>query len=306
MQLNFSKTLATNSTGEPYWAVGSLRSCEHADRVDSYLDVVGATTPRGGSAGATLGRDPEQPLCSVEQGVSVSVATHDRQIPGKQADSSRGLTLARLSFLPQLVRSRASPWRCQSYATSLRTCRARTSLMRVWYPTRRRCASLRNPSSTPGLTRIAISWRGSSPSGGRPTRRIALSCAADESAISEKSIFRRVRRTLAAARPPRADDPDRFRIAPSPERVRDHEHVSACRSTKAQEPRLRRRVLQVRAIERLGIQEDGHGLVEGDAVLRRVGLSLPRVPREHLFSIYEIPGPAGPSGAYQSTRSRTP
>ncbi len=48
-----------------------------------------------------------------------------------------------------------------------------------------------------------------------------------------------------------------------------------------QEPRLRRRVLQVRAIERVGIQEDGHGVVERDAVLRGVGLSLPRVPLEH-------------------------
>ena len=35
--------------------------------------------------------------------------------------------------------------------------------------------------------------------------------------MSEKSICRRVRRTLAAARPPRADDPDCFRIAPEDE-----------------------------------------------------------------------------------------
>jgi hypothetical protein len=39
-------------------------------------------------------------------------------------------------------------------------------------------------------------------------------------------------------------------------------------------------VLQVRAIECLGIQKDGHGVVERDAVLRRVGLGLPRVPLE--------------------------
>ena len=50
--------------------------------------------------------------------------------------------------------------------------------------------------------------------------------------MSEKSICRRVRRTLTAARPPRADDPDRFGIATSPECVRDHEHASARRSTK--------------------------------------------------------------------------
>ncbi len=143
---------------------------------------------------------------------------------------------------------------------------------------------------------MAINWRGSSPSGGRPTRRMPFSCSADESGMSEKSICRRVRRTLAAAGPPRADDPDRFRIATSPERVRDHEHVSAGGSTKPQEPRLRRRVLQVRAIECLVIQEDRHGVLKRDAVLRRVGLSLPRVSLEHAFSIYEMRCPLDSCG----------
>ena len=99
--------------------------------------------------------------------------------------------------------------------------------------------------------------------------------------MSEKSIRRRVRRTLTAACPPRADDPDRFRIATSPECVRDHEHAAAPRPTKPQKPRLCRRVLQVRTIKCLGIQEDGHGILERDPVLRRVGLSLSRVPLEH-------------------------
>jgi hypothetical protein len=112
--------------------------------------------------------------------------------------------------------------------------------------------------------------------------------------MSEKSICRRVRRTLTAARAPRADDPDRFSIATSPECVRDHEHVSTGGSTKPQEPRLRRRVLQVRAIECLGIEEHGHGVLERDAVLRRVGPGLPRIPLEHAFSIYEMHGPARP------------
>jgi hypothetical protein len=162
--------------------------------------------------------------------------------------------------------------------------------MSVWYPTRRRRASLRNRSSTAASTRIAINWRGSSPSGGRPTRRMAFNWSADESGMSEKSIWRRVGRALPTARPPRADDPDRFRIATSPECVRNHEHPSAGGSTKPQEPRFRRGVLQVRAIECLGIQEDRHSVLEGDAVLRRVGLSLPRVPLEHWFSIYEMRG----------------
>lgn len=47
-------------------------------------------------------------------------------------------------------------------------------------------------------------------------------------------------------------------------------------------------MLQVRAVERLGIEEDGHGVSERDAVLRRVGLGLSRVPLERAFSIYEM------------------
>jgi integrase len=47
-------------------------------------------------------------------------------------------------------------------------------------------------------------------------------------------------------------------------------------------------VLQVEAVECVGIQEDRHGVVKRDAVLRRVGLGLPRVPLEHVFSIYGI------------------
>ena len=66
----------------------------------------------------------------------------------------------------------------------------------------RRRASLRNDSLTLG-----------------PTRRIALSCSRDDSEMSEQAILRAVRRTSAAARPPRADDTDRFSIATSPEQV---------------------------------------------------------------------------------------
>jgi hypothetical protein len=40
-------------------------------------------------------------------------------------------------------------------------------------------------------------------------------------------------------------------------RIRDREHVSAGGSANLQKPRLGRRVLQVRTVERLGIEEDG-------------------------------------------------
>jgi hypothetical protein len=118
---------------------------------------------------------------------------------------------------------------------------------------------------------------------------MAANCSGEESGMSEKSIFRRVRRALAAARLSRADEADRFGIAMSPDGVRDHEHPSIGRSAKPSASRFRRGVLQVRAVECVGIQEDRHGLVERDAVFRRVGLGLPRVPLEHLFSIYGIP-----------------
>src|SRR5215208_3477661 len=76
-----------------------------------------------------------------------------------------------------------------------------------------------------------------------------------------------------------------------------HEHVSAGGSTKPQKPRLRRRMLQVRAVERLGIEKDGHSVIEGDAVLRRADLGISLVPLEHAFSIYESRDPAGTSDA---------
>src|SRR5690242_4874452 len=43
-----------------------------------------------------------------------------------------------------------------------------------------------------------------------------------------------------------------------------------------------------KAIERVGIQEHRQGLVERDAVFRRVGFGLSRIPLEHLLSIYGI------------------
>src|SRR5688500_10271726 len=126
--------------------------------------------------------------------------------------------------------------------------------------------------------------------------------------MSEKSICRRVRRTLTAARAPRADDPDRFGIATSPECVRDHEHVSTGGSTKPQEPRLRRRVLQVRSIECLGIEEHGHGVLERDAVLRRVALAF-RGSHSNTHLVYTKctdPLDRVAGHAYRCTSSRMP
>ena len=45
-------------------------------------------------------------------------------------------------------------------------------------------------------------------------------------------------------------------------------------------------MLQIRAVEGVGVQEDRDGLIERDAMFRGIGLRLPRIPLEHQFSIY--------------------
>ena len=80
---------------------------------------------------------------------------------------------------------------------------------------------------------------------------MAFNCSGDESGMSEKSIFRAVRRAFAATRPPRADEPDRFGIASSPQGVGDDEHAPVGGSTEPPKPRFGSRVLQVCAVEGL-------------------------------------------------------
>ena len=106
--------------------------------------------------------------------------------------------------------------------------------------------------------------------------------------MSEKSIFRDIRRAFPPTRAPRADETDRFGIAASPQGVRDHEHVPVGRPTEPPKSGFGTRVLQVWAAKGVGVEEDRHGVVERHTVFRRVGLGLPRVPLEHVFSIYEI------------------
>jgi len=68
-------------------------------------------------------------------------------------------------------------------------------------------------------------------------------------------------------------------------------------------PRFGTRVLEVRAVQGVGVEEDRHSVVERHAVFRRVGLGLPRVPLEHTFSIYGMPrhaGGDGPGGRFKT------
>ena len=150
-------------------------------------------------------------------------ANHDASeipISTRQAESRDPRSHPRRQSHGRFVRERRLPSTPRSslpayHATCLRTYSARTRLTRVWYPTLRRAASLRSSRKTSGSSRIAINWRARSPSGGRPTRRMARSCSPEASGISEKSIFRAapVRGSLLPAREPRTDDTDRFDIA---------------------------------------------------------------------------------------------
>ena len=115
---------------------------------------------------------------------------------------------------------------------------------------------------------MAISRRAAEPKGGRPTRRIARSCAEETSGMSDKSIpGRRIGRPLLAARPARADDADALAIASPPRGIGHAEHAASRRSAQSQESRLLLGVTQIRAIEGIRIAENGPGLLEGDPML---------------------------------------
>src|SRR5262245_53229213 len=133
---------------------------------------------------------------------------------------------------------------------------------------------------------MAISRRAATPKGGRPTRRMARSCAGDASGMSEKSIpRRRIRLPLFAARPPRVDDPETFAIVSPPDGIRHDEDAAGCRPAQSERSSLLPGVPQIRAIEGVRVAEHGRRLVERDSVLAAVDCGLPRVPLEH-SSVY--------------------
>ena len=129
--------------------------------------------------------------------------------------------------------------------------------------------------------RMAISCRGSLPSGRRPTRLMPFSCWGEESGRSEKSIVRFVRRTLAPARAARADKADRFRIPASPDGIRNYQHTLVRGSAEPTKARFSRRVLHVRPVQCVSVEKHGDGFVERHAVFRRVDRRFPRIPLEH-------------------------
>src|SRR5262249_11282525 len=105
---------------------------------------------------------------------------------------------------------------------------------------------------------MAISRRAATPKGGRPTRRMARSCAGDASGMSEKSIpRRRIRRPLFAARPPRADDPETFAIVSPPDGIGHDEDAAGCRPAESEQSSLLLGVPQIRAIEGVRVAEHG-------------------------------------------------
>ena len=107
--------------------------------------------------------------------------------------------------------------------------------------------------------------------------------------MSVKSILRVVRRSFPAARPTRADEADLFDIVITlPNGVGHHQHPTVKRTAQAKEPCFGGRVRQVRPVQRVGIREHCGRDIERDVVLLRVGGGLPRIPLEHLLSIYGI------------------
>src|SRR6266545_7404958 len=141
---------------------------------------------------------------------------------------------------------------------------------------------------------MAINRRAATPKGGRPTRRIARSCAGDASGMSEKSIpNRRIGRPLFPARPARADDEDTFAIASPPQGIGHNERAAGCRPAQAQESSLLLGVTQIRAIEGLRVAEHGRCLCERDPVLGTVDRGLPRVPLEPTSVYTKLAGARG-------------
>src|SRR5690606_10482782 len=97
---------------------------------------------------------------------------------------------------------------------------------------------------------MAINWRDRAPIGGRPTRRMACSCAGDESGMSEKSIFGLdVRGAFLPTRAARTDETDRFAIACSPLRIDHHQDASFGRPPQAPKARFASRVLQIGTVQ---------------------------------------------------------
>jgi len=118
--------------------------------------------------------------------------------------------------------------------------------------------------------------------------------------MSEKSICRRVRGTLPTARPPRADDTDRFGIVRSPQGVHNHQDATVRSLTESSNAGLLCRVLQIRAIQPVRVEEDRPGVGKTYTVFLRVGLSLPRIPFEHLIEYIRNWIPDGPLGSVSS------
>ena len=100
-----------------------------------------------------------------------------------------------------------------------------------------------------------------------------------------------VRRALEATGTASADETDRFRMVDSPQGVDHHQNAPVGRAPQAPKTCFGGGVPQVGTVEGIGIEKDSHGLIEGDAMLLRVGVRLSRVPIEDDLSIYVIARP---------------
>jgi hypothetical protein len=106
---------------------------------------------------------------------------------------------------------------------------AKISFTSDWYGKPFFSAVLRNQVKTFASKRIAISFLGSSPIVGLPTRRMDDTCGSDNSVISEKLIFDFIPLSFLTARAPRADEPRGFFIIFSPYcRLLKNTHMLRC------------------------------------------------------------------------------
>src|SRR5262249_27016397 len=134
-----------------------------------------------------------------------------------------------------------------------------------------------------------MSFLGSSPTVGRPTRRMEESCLSESSGISEKLIFFDfIPFSLFAARASRADDPRDFFIVISPYYIRDNKDSARTTFCQAQSARFTFRALHVFTIQSVLIKKRRGSFFERYPVLEPVALRFSGIPVEHLLCIYNM------------------
>src|SRR5215831_15991752 len=135
-----------------------------------------------------------------------------------------------------------------------------------------------------------MSFLGSSPTVGRPTRRMEESCLSESSGISEKLVFFDfIPFSLFAARASRADDPRDFFIVISPYCIRDNQDSAQTTFCQAQSARFTFRVLHVFTIQSVLIKKRRGSFFERYPVLGLLLFAF-RGSQSNTYYVYTICG----------------